>query len=324
VRPKTVFVGGGTPTALAPEDLARFFEIIDAHVDRSRVVEFSVEANPEDLDSAKIACLAAAGVNRVNLGVQSFQPDVLETLGRAHDADRVRDSVRRIRAAKIPRIGLDLIFGVPGQSRAGLDADIDALLALAPDHISTYGLTYEPGTALTRARDRGDVVIQDEDDELALYRRLRERLAAAGFEHYEVSNFARPGARCRHNLTYWRDRSHLGVGPSAVSFMDGERRKNLPGLAAWCAALERGEDPVGETERLTPAHALRERVMVALRLRHGIRLDQLRRASPDLDGLDLETVGRLREQHLLTDDPNRLELTERGLELSDYVTAELL
>lgn len=324
VRPRTVFVGGGTPTALSAPLLRRFFEILADRLDLSRVVEFSVEANPEDLDDARVAELARADVGRVSLGAQSFDPATLAALGRAHDAESVRSSVRRLRAAGVARVSLDLIFGAPGQSLASLDADLDALVELAPEHVSTYGLTYEPGTALTRSRDRGDVHAADEEHELSLFRRVRSRLSAEGYEHYEVSNFARPGSRCLHNLNYWRNGPHLGFGPSAVGFLDGTRRRNIPGTAAWCAALERGDDPMAETERLPEGRALRETLMVGLRLRRGVRLDHLARRHGGLEGLDLDAVARLRRDGLLDPSPERLRMTDRGLELADHVAAELL
>lgn len=268
--------------------------------------------------------LARAGVDRVSLGAQSFDPDTLATLGRAHDAEAIAGAVRRLRAAGVSAVSIDLIFGAPGQTLDRLDRDVDALLELAPEHVSTYGLTYEPGTDLTRARDRGEVDAAPEEHELALYRRLRDRLVEAGYAHYEVSNFARPGARCRHNLAYWRNRPHAAFGPGAAGFAGGERRRNVRGTAAWCARLERGEDPVGEVERLPPERALRESVMVGLRLRRGVRLDHLARRHGSLAGLDLAAVERLRRDGLLDPDPERLRLSDRGLEVADWVTAALL
>lgn len=325
IAPRTLFVGGGTPTALAPRELERFFALLATTIDRSRMVEFSVEANPEDVDEERTELLRQAGVTRVSLGAQSFQRDLLRRLGRAHEGSTIERAVRTLRGAGIPRINLDLIFGVPGQTEAHLEADLARAIALRPDHVSCYGLTFEPGTLFSRAMARGRMRPVDEERELTFYRRIRQALGAAGYLHYEVSNFARPGARCLHNLTYWRNLPHLGIGPSAVSYIGGARRRNDPDLARWCDRLAAGEDPVHDLETLPWERSLRETVMVGLRMRAGVGEGRLaRRYGRGFEALEADALARLRQHGLITADEHRLRLTSRGLELADTVATELL
>ena len=323
--PRTIFVGGGTPTVLKPDDLQAFFQILWKRFDRSRLTEFSIEANPENLRPDRIACLVENGITRVSLGAQSFDPGSLRFLGRRHAPDTIRNAVSNLRRAGLSRINLDLIYGLPGQTKASLDADLSQLLRLDSDHVSAYALTYEPGTALTASRDRGELHPLRDEQELELYRLVRDRLRAAGYHQYEVSNFARPGARCRHNLTYWRNRSYLGLGPSAVSYVDGTRRKNHADLATWCDRLERGLDPTMEQETLETSRSLRETVMLALRTPSGVTDASLRRRhGVGFEALDPARLTHLVEHDLLRWTPERIRPTARGLEMADGLAAALL
>ncbi|MEZ6186231.1 MAG: radical SAM family heme chaperone HemW [Planctomycetota bacterium] len=214
-RPDTVYLGGGTPAELTTPGLERLVELLAPHAAHAR--EVTVEANPRTLLPRKLARLVELGVDRVSLGVQSFAAETLEALGRFHRADDVRRAVDAVRAAGVRSLSLDLIFAVPGQSLDDLARDLDALLAQAPEHVSVYCLTVEPETEFHRQRERGELVEQSDARQAAHYALARRTLRAAGYEHYEVSSFAKPGHRSRHNRAYWRNLPYLGVGNGAAS-----------------------------------------------------------------------------------------------------------
>ena len=211
-----------------------------------------------------MAILADHGVTRVSLGAQSFHPHLLRALDRRHDPDEVPRAVERVRR-RIGQVSLDLIFGVPGQSIADWHEDLRRALALEPDHVSTYGLTYEKGTPLWKERQRGAVKPLDEDAELDLYRIAIEALTAAGFEHYEISNFARPGRRCRHNETYWANEAYFGFGMGAARYVDGRRELNTRNLTAYIRRCLSGEPATMQSECLPPEERARETMAVQLR-----------------------------------------------------------
>src|SRR5579885_3150829 len=221
----TLFLGGGTPSHLSAGQLERLLGALLRWLPPAPGHEFSVEANPDSLDADKVKVLADHGVNRVSLGAQSFHPHLLRALGRDHAADEIPRAVERARA-RIANVSLDLIFGVPGQAPAEWQADLGRALALEPEHVATYGLTYEKGTPLWKERRRGAVRPLDEEAELGLYARAIDTLEAAGFEHYELSNFARPGRRCRHNAAYWANWAYFGFGMGAARYVNGRRELN--------------------------------------------------------------------------------------------------
>ena len=227
--PESVFFGGGTPTALGENDLGRLLELVRARVDLSKVAEWTCEANPGTLTAAKLARLADGGVNRLSLGAQSFDAATLQRLGRIHAAAETRASVAQARAAGFANLGLDVIYGVPGTPFAAFQADLEEALALEPEHVSCYCLELEEGTPLAREAAAGRLEIS-EDGQRAQFEWGRRRLAAAGFGHYEISNFARPGRECRHNGLYWSGGEYIGVGPAAHSHWRGARWGNTPEL----------------------------------------------------------------------------------------------
>lgn len=322
---RTLYLGGGTPSALRASQLRDLFELLKQHLDLRSLVECTVEANPENLDAERVDCLAAAGVTRLSIGVQASEPAELRLLGRRHTFDQTARAVELARQAGIRCLSLDQIFGLPNQTDAALSSGLARLVSLAPDHVSLYGLTYEPGTPFTRARDRGTLRALSDDRELALYRLCVAELEQAGYARYEISNFARPGARSRHNRVYWRNHPYLGLGPSAVSYIDGVRRKNHPDLQTWSALLLAGEDPTVEREQLAPEDCLRETVMVALRTRAGVRRPHLeRRFGAHWAEFDALELSRLVDLGLVDVHQDRLRLTSRGFELADSVCVALL
>ena len=279
LRPRTVFAGGGTPTFMPAGLWGDLLDALSAAGVLDRVEEFTVEANPETVTRELVSALAGGGVNRISVGCQSFQPRLLSALERWHDPDSVERAVGLARGAGIDNVSLDLIFAIPGQTMSDLDHDLDAALALEPWHLSCYGLTYEPNTPLAKLVGKGRVRPADEATERAMLERIMQRLEAAGFEHYEISNWAkRKGAeggasthRCLHNVLYWENADWLGAGPSAASHVAGHRWRNDPHLGRWMA--RRPEPPTIDHERLDPDRAAGERLMVSLRLRDGVPLD---------------------------------------------------
>ncbi|HXG09234.1 MAG TPA: radical SAM family heme chaperone HemW [Gemmataceae bacterium] len=282
---QTLFLGGGTPTHLDARRLERLLGLLRHWFLLSPGHEFSVEANPGTLDADKVAVLADHGVNRVSLGAQSFQPELLHRLGRDHtpaDVPRAVECVRR----RIEQVSLDLIFGVPGQTLHAWRDDLARALALGPDHVSTYGLTYEKGTPLWKQRQRGQVQPLDEEAELALYACAIDTLEAAGFEHYEISNFARPGRRCRHNQVYWANHAYFGFGMGAARYINGRRELNRRDLYGYIRRVLAGESPVLQAEELSPEERARETLALGLRRAEGVE----RTAFREQTGFELDAL----------------------------------
>jgi oxygen-independent coproporphyrinogen-3 oxidase len=261
----------------------------------------------------------------VSLGAQSFEARHLATLGRSHGPEDVERSVRAIRAAGIKDVSIDLIFGVPGQTEAEVARDLERALALSPDHVSTYGLTYEAGTELTLRRERGEVVSLDDERERRLYALLRHGLKEAQFRHYELSNFARPGHACAHNRVYWRNGAYVGIGNSAVSHRLGARIANLRDTTEYIdRVLARGR-AVASIERLPPERKLRESAYLALRTARGIVRERfLRELGVDPFVTFAEEIERLAKLGLLQKDERRVRLSGRGVAVADRIASEFL
>lgn len=320
---ETVFLGGGTPTYPPPRILERILTAINHWLPCSGG-EFSVETTPDSLTEEKVALLAAHGVTRVSLGVQSFRPASLAALDRRHTPEDIPRAVERVRRHKL-HLSIDLIFGVPGSTLADWHADLTAALTLAPDHVSTYGLTYEKGTPLWKALARGQVVPVSEDDELAMYEAAIDRLTAAGFEHYEVSNFARPGFRCRHNERYWANEAYYGFGVGAARYIGGCRELNTRDTRTYIRKLLAGEDPTFQSETLPPRDRAFETVATQLRRIPGIdRYHFHEQTGFDLDTLLGPRLAHLTAEGLLADDGLTVRLTRRGLCVADSVITYLM
>jgi oxygen-independent coproporphyrinogen-3 oxidase len=323
---QTLFVGGGTPTHLTANQLERLLTLVLGWLPLAagEGTEFSIECNPDTLTADKIAVLADHGVNRVSLGAQSFHADLLAMLERAHKAEEIARAVERVRQ-RIDNVSLDLIFGVPGQTECLWRSDLTRALALKPDHLSTYGLTYEKGTPLWKRRRSGRLQPLDEDAELALYALAIDTLEAAGFEHYEISNFARPGRRCRHNQTYWANEAYFGFGMGAARYVLGRRETNTRDLRRYLRQALSGKSVTQQSEELPPEQRARETLAVQLRRAEGIdRAAFHLQTEFDLDALAGPTLARLVDQGYLADDGARVRLTRRGKYVADAVIERLL
>ena len=268
----TLHFGGGTPSRLGPVGVARLLDVIRARVTLMPDAEVTLEVNPEDARVEAADAWYAAGVNRVSLGAQSFDDRALAWMRRTHDAAGAERAVEAVRAAGIVNVSLDLIFALPTILERSWESDLERTLALAPSHVSLYGLTVERGTPLGRWIDRGEVEEAPEERYEAEFLRAHDMMTAAGFEHYEVSNFARPGRRSRHNWAYWSGAAYAGVGPAAHGFDGAQRRWNVAPYEVWRRRLATGADPVAGTEALTAENRATETVYLGLRTAAGLRL----------------------------------------------------
>ncbi len=320
----TLYVGGGTPTELAPARLRRLGELLARWFPVSSDYEFTVEANPNDLSDETVDVLAAMGVNRISLGAQSFDPDKLSVLERTHTAVDVQRAVS-IARDRIDNVSLDLIFGVPGETMDRWRLDLTRALALWPAHISTYGLTYERGAAFWSRLAKGKLSRVNEELERELYLMAMETLTGAGLEHYEISSFARPGQRSRHNLVYWSGQGYYAVGPGATRYVGGQRATNHRSTTTYLRRVLSAQSPVAEAERLSAEDRARERLVFGLRTLEGVDKDQFVRETgfeiAQLLGQPLENFLSL---GLLRWAGRRLQLTREGLLVSDSMWPDFL
>lgn len=275
----TLYLGGGTPSRLGGEGVARVIEAILGFARLSPTAEITIEANPEDVTPKATAEWRRAGVNRLSIGAQSFHDDVLRWMHRVHDATAIRSSVVVARDSGFDNISLDLIFALPESVRRSWSRDLDDALSLAPEHVSLYGLTLEPASPLGRQFARGNVGVQSDERYAAEFLEADVRARRAGFDHYEVSNFALPGRRSRHNSAYWSGAPYMGIGPSAHSFDGANRSWNVAPYVDWLKRIRTGRTVVAGSEKLTPDARASEAVYLGLRTTDGYRI------SPEERGL---------------------------------------
>lgn len=325
VTPTTVFFGGGTPSLLPLEPMRRLLQGLRQRLDLERVNEWTVEVNPATVSPEYAAMLRDEGVDRISFGAQSFSPAELAVLERHHAPDDVERTVQIMRQAGFERMNVDLIFAIPGQDLASWGRSLERAIALGTEHLSCYSLTYEPNTPIAVKKRLGTIVPVEETAELQMLHHTRRRLAEAGLPAYEISNYARPGRECRHNLMYWNGGSYIGLGPSAASHVAGYRWRNRPHLGEWEAAIESGGDAAVDGEVLTPRQRAGELAMLQLRLTRGIRFDLF----ANITGLDArevygELLDRLESLGLIAQDQDGFRLTERGVDVADAVAGEFL
>ncbi|HTV90505.1 MAG TPA: radical SAM family heme chaperone HemW [Stellaceae bacterium] len=322
----SIFFGGGTPSLMPADTVAALIERAKLLWPAALDLEITLEANPNSADAERFAAYRAAGVNRLSLGVQALDEEALRFLGRAHDHDEAVAAIGLAHAI-FPRISFDLIYARPGQTVAAWEAELDAALALAGEHLSLYQLTIEEGTAFGNRAGRGERLAADEDDAAALYEATQARLAAVGLPAYEISNHARPGAECRHNLAYWRYRDYLGIGPGAHGrFTRADQKwttRQVRAPEAWLAAIEAD----GAFEEMAPIGreaAVEEMVMMGLRIVDGVargRLEEL--ADRSIEGLFGAALARLIDGGFLTLDRDRIAATAAGRQRLNAVLAAL-
>ncbi len=314
---ETVFFGGGTPTLLPTADLAAMLDGVRRTWGLVDGAEVTTEANPDSVDLAALVRLREAGFTRISFGMQSAVPHVLATLDRTHDPERVPQVVQWARQAGLA-VSLDLIYGTPGESVADWRTSVEAVLAMAPDHVSAYALTIEPGTKMHTQVRRGELPGVDGDDQAAKYEIADDLLAGAGYDWYEISNWARsPEQRCRHNVAYWRSADWWGIGPGAHSHVAGERFWNVKHPRAYAQRVEAGELPIAETEVLTGEQVADEHVLLGIRLSEGLAV-----GSDQVGVLEALAGEGLLERERAAE--GVAVLTRRGRLLADTVVTRLL
>ena len=322
----TIFFGGGTPSILPVSDLAALLHACRTAFSWSAAeVETSIEVNPATVGEGELRRLRRAGFNRLSVGAQSLVDAELRALGRPHCAAEVRAVVEASRRAGFANLNLDLMFGLPGQTAAGWRRTLQAALELAPEHLAIYELTIEENTRFAELREQGRLALPGEDEVLAMMASTAEETAGAGFARYEISNYARPGRACRHNLNYWHNGFYLGLGAGAVSCLAGRRSAAVQDIEQYCRLIEAGREPWVEVEELDLEARFRETVVMGLRLTGGVSLAALERRF-GLRALDYygPTLRRLSEQGLVAIAGDNLRLTASGLALANQVMAELV
>jgi oxygen-independent coproporphyrinogen-3 oxidase len=321
----TVFFGGGTPSELEPELMARVVEALRGAFAFEPGAEWTLEANPGTVDRERLAAFRALGFNRISIGVQSFQDHHLSALGRIHDGRAAVQTFKEAAEVGFGSRNIDLIFALPEQTLEEWRSDLERLQELRPEHVSLYALTIEPGTEFGRRHARGALPAPDDDLAADMYELTLDTLAAAGYEQYEISNFALPGHRCRHNQVYWRNEPYLGFGVSAASFMDGARWTNERSWHRYQERAGAGLAVGGPGETLAGREALGEALMLGLRLRDGVELAPMaQRYGLDPRAVFSEEIARFKSWELLEERDGVLRLTRRGLLLSNNVFAEII
>ncbi len=325
VQARTLFFGGGTPTTYAPAAIAALIGDVRTRFALPLDAEITTEANPDPELAPRLRELRDAGVNRLSIGVQSFEPRELRVLGRRHTAADVAHAVRSARAAGFANLSLDVIFGVPGQSEESWAASLDAVVALEVEHVSCYGLTVEAGTPYAGWFARDPAAFADDTLEARLYAIAIDRLRVAGFEQYEISNWAKPGFRSQHNAIYWANDPYLGLGVGAASYLDGTRSTRTRDLDVYCEAALAGEPIPGESERLEGDKRAGEAIMLALRTAEGVDVPAFReRYGIDVYQRYRSAVDDLVAAGVLAADPLRMRLTERGRFVANDVCGAFL
>lgn len=322
---RTVFVGGGTPTVLTPEQMERFLASVQTYFPAmSDDYEFTMEANPGTTDPEKLQAMRAGGVNRLSFGVQSFDAGLLHRIGRIHSVEDVYRSIDNARAAGFTNISIDLIFGLPNQTVAQMEETLARSLELRLPHHSIYSLKVEENTLFHTLYERGELPLPKEEDEVEMFRLVMDKLRGAGYGQYEISNFAKPGYESKHNTVYWRNESYYGLGAGAHGYVHGFRHVNVKGVQPYIDTTKKGL-PVLERHEVTEAEAMEDFMMVGLRLLRGVaRVDFRAQFGRDPEDMFGETIARLLKQRLLKPTEAGWQLTEDGILLGNEVFGAFL
>ena len=321
---ETIYLGGGTPSTLSMEQLQKICNTIYATYPVSDTAEVTIECNPDDLTPDFLALLKRLPFNRISMGVQSFNDTQLKRLGRRHDAEKARQAVKNAREAGYDNISIDLIFALPGSTIAEWEHDLDSAIALHPDHLSAYNLTYEEGTPMHRALGRGDFTELSEEENVEQYQLLITKLKQAGYKHYEISNFALPGRESRHNSSYWSDTPYIGCGAAAHSYNGTSREWNIADIREYIKGIENGERKF-EIERLSEEERYNDTILTRLRTAKGIPLEWMKeKFSERLNSYMLKVAEKEIALGNLKEEDGHLSLTEKGIFISDAVIRELI
>lgn len=321
----TVFFGGGTPTILTPISLGNIFDKVKNHFNLSSGCEITIEANPATIKQETLTQIRSAGFNRISIGVQSFDAEELKLLERVHSEEEIHSTINRARLAGFDNLSLDLMFGLPGQSPEIWRSHLHQALAKKPDHISAYSLTIEPATSFFKLQERGRLHLPTEDTQLEMFQDTIETLQSAGYEQYEISNYARPGFESRHNLNYWDNGEYLGLGAGASSFLNGERCKNTNLPSRYIREVQSEGSAVESIEKLDLLHAMGETIMLGLRRLKGIAIEDFEnRFQVSFKNVYGKVMDPLLNEGLITLNQNRMALSRKGLYLADSVILKFL
>ena len=320
---KTIYLGGGTPSILPVEALEEIVRTIYGSFKSDDNIEFTIEVNPGTVNEEKLRLYKTLGINRISIGIQSLKEEELKILGRIHSGKEALEALDTAINIGFTNINVDLIYGIPNQTLESWRYTLQEVLKRNPTHMSVYGLMYEPGTPLYKALIRNKIKPMSEDLEIEIFKATQEILSTYGLGWYEISNYAKDGYECRHNLTYWRGEDYLGFGPSAHSLFGNTRYSNTPNIKAYIELLDRGKSPKVWEERLSPLEKAKELIILGLRLREGVSLcDVYRRTGIDVGRIFSENIERLISYGLLYKKEDKIQLTERGRLLANLVFEE--
>ncbi|SFF53356.1 oxygen-independent coproporphyrinogen-3 oxidase [Halobacillus alkaliphilus] len=322
---KTIFVGGGTPTVVTHKQLRKLLEMIHNHFDIAACEEYTFEANPGDLDLEKVQMLKDYGVNRISLGVQVFDDDMLEKIGRVHRVKDVYTNIDRLLQVGLSNVSIDLMYALPGQSVEDFEKTIDEALQFGLPHYSSYSLQIEPKTVFYQRYNKGTLVKPPEEDEAQMYEMLQEKLEANGVQQYEISNFAKPGFESKHNLTYWNNEYYYGIGAGSHGYLPGKRTINIRPLPAYVKqAMENGK-PVLHEEPIGVKEQMEEEMFLGLRKTSGVSLTRFReKYNRDAEEVFGEAFPSLKKRGLIEQQSEKISLTPRGRILGNEVFQEFL
>jgi len=322
---ETVYIGGGTPSCMGPEQLESLLSAVRDSVDLAKDAEFTMEANPDTVDEGRLSIAMEYGVNRISLGVQSFHNEQLSLLGRRHSASQAERAIELTKGSGIRNLGVDLMFGIPGETVADWEADLVSAARCEPEHISTYCLSFEENTRLHQMLLEGIVAAPSQEILRQMMKSAMCLLPAEGYTQYEISNYAKPGFSCRHNVRYWQNAEFVGVGPSAVTYVGGTRRQNVKDLHAYLSIADWQASPYEYVERLDDEKRARETLFLGLRMREGVEMADFRsRTGYDIVELCGEAIARFTDLGLMKQSEGRLRLTSEGIYVADSVFSELV
>lgn len=321
----TIFLGGGTPSILKPDEIESIFEKLNSSFDISEDAEITMECNPGTLDEEKLNAMKKSGVNRLSIGLQAVQNDILEYIGRIHTFEEFEKTYNLVRKCGFDNVNIDLMYNLPNQREKEWMETLEKVVSLNPEHISAYSLILEEGTELCDMYERGEFTLSGDDTDIKMYRYTIDYLKENGYMQYEISNYAKPGKECRHNIIYWKCDNYIGLGAGASGYIGNRRYSNIPEVDEYNETVEAGKLPVLSEEVLTAEEKFEELVFMGLRMNDGVLYEDFEKIS----GIDIrkyrkEIIKRLKKDNLIECDENRIKLTQSGREISNKVFLDII
>lgn len=321
----TIFLGGGTPSILKPDEIESIFEKLNSSFDISEDAEITMECNPGTLDEEKLNAMKKSGVNRLSIGLQAVQNDILEYIGRIHTFEEFEKTYNLVRKCGFDNVNIDLMYNLPNQREKEWMETLEKVVSLNPEHISAYSLILEEGTELCDMYERGEFTLSGDDTDIKMYRYTIDYLKKNGYMQYEISNYAKPGKECRHNIIYWKCDNYIGLGAGASGYIGNRRYSNIPEVDEYNETVEAGKLPVLSEEVLTDEEKFEELVFMGLRMNEGVLYEDFEKIS----GIDIrkyrkEIIERLKKDNLIECDENRIKLTQSGREISNKVFLDII